>query len=76
VADKKDGKSIWAIGHGLLTGPVLTIANNIWFGQYLAGIPAYDICPKYPAIIGSAVAVKQQYSHPGVGSVSHRRVQV
>jgi hypothetical protein len=76
VADKKDGKSTWAIGDGLLTGPVLTIANDSWFGQYLTGIPAYDICPKYPANIVSAVAVKQQYSHPGVGSVSHRRVQI
>jgi hypothetical protein len=76
VADKKDGKSAWAIDDGLLTGPVLTIANNRSFGQCLVGMPAYDICPKYPLLIGAAAAVKQQYSHPGVSSVSHWRVQV
>jgi len=45
--------------------------HNSRFGQYLAEIPTYVICSKYPALIGAAVAVKQQYSHLGVGSVSH-----
>ena len=45
--------------------------NNSRFGQYLAQIPTYVICSKYPALIGAAVAVKQQYSHLGVNSVSH-----
>jgi hypothetical protein len=76
VANKKDGKSTWAISDGLLTASVMTIANDSWFGQYLAGMPAYDICSKYPALISAAVAVKQQYSHPGVSRVSHWRFQV
>ena len=45
--------------------------NNSRFGQYLAQIPTYVICSEYPALIGAAVAVKQQYSHLGVNSVSH-----
>jgi glucokinase len=45
--------------------------NNSRFGQYLAEIPTYVICSKYPALIGAAVAVKQQYSHLGISSVSH-----
>ena len=45
--------------------------HNSRLGQYLAEIPTYVICSKYPALIGAAVAVKQQYSHLGVGSVSH-----
>ena len=45
--------------------------NNSRFGQYLAEIPTYVICSKYPALIGAAIAVKQQYSHLGVNSVSH-----
>jgi len=45
--------------------------NNSRFGQYLAEIPTYVICSKYPALIGAAIAVKQQYGHLGVNSVSH-----
>jgi len=45
--------------------------NNSRFGQYLAEIPTYVIYSKYPALIGAAAAVKQQYSHLGVNSVSH-----
>lgn len=44
---------------------------NSRFGQYLAEIPTYVISSKYPALIGAAVAVKRQYSHLGVSSVSH-----
>ena len=45
--------------------------HNSRFGQYLAEIPTYVISSKYPALIGAAVAVKQQYSYLGVSSVSH-----
>ena len=44
---------------------------NSRFGQYLAEIPTYVISSKYPALIGAAVAVKQQYSYLGATSVSH-----
>ena len=45
--------------------------HNSRFGQYLAEIPTYVISSKYPALIGAAIALKQQYSHLGVSSVSH-----
>jgi glucokinase len=45
--------------------------NNSRFGKYLSLIPTYVISSKYPALIGAAVAIKQQYSHLGVSSVSH-----
>ncbi|MGD2160290.1 MAG: glucokinase, partial [Gammaproteobacteria bacterium] len=45
--------------------------NNSRFGKYLSQIPTYVISSKYPALIGAAVAIKQQYSHLGVSSVSH-----
>jgi glucokinase len=45
--------------------------HNSRFGKYLAEIPTYVISSKYPALIGAAVAVKRQYSHLGVSSVSH-----
>lgn len=44
--------------------------HNSRFGQYLAEIPTYVISSKYPALIGAAIAVRQQYSHLGVSSVS------
>ncbi len=44
---------------------------NSRFGHYLAEIPTYVISSKYPALIGAAVAVKQQYSYLGATSVSH-----
>ncbi len=44
--------------------------DNSRFGQYLAGIPTYVICSKYPALTGAAIATKQEYSHLGVTSVS------
>ena len=45
--------------------------HNSRFGKYLAEIPTYVISSKYPALIGAAVAVKRQYRHLGVSSVSH-----
>ena len=45
--------------------------HNSRFGQYLAEIPTYVINSKYPALIGAAIAVKQQYSHLGVSSILH-----
>jgi len=44
---------------------------NSRFGHYLAEIPTYVISSKYPALIGAAVAVKQQYSYLGASSISH-----
>ena len=41
------------------------------FSQYLAEIPTYVITSKYPALIGAAVAVKQQYGFLGVTSVAN-----
>ena len=49
--------------------------HNSRFGQYLAEIPTYVICSKYPALIGAAVALKQQYSHLGVSSDSNQAIQ-
>jgi len=45
--------------------------DNSRFGQYLSEIPTYVISSKYPALIGAAVAVKQQYGYLGASSVSH-----
>jgi glucokinase len=45
--------------------------NNSRFGKYLSQIPTYVISSKYPALIGAAVAVKQQYHYLGVTSASH-----
>jgi glucokinase len=45
--------------------------HNSRFGQYLSEIPTYVISSKYPALIGAAVALKQQYSYLGATSVSH-----
>ena len=44
--------------------------HNSRFGQYLAEIPTYVISSKYPALVGAAIAVEQQYGHLGVSSVS------
>lgn len=40
------------------------------FTQYLSEIPTRVINSKYPALIGAAVAVKQEYSYLGATSVS------
>ncbi len=40
------------------------------FSKYVSEIPTYVISSKYPALIGAAVAVKQEYSYLGVTSVS------
>lgn len=45
--------------------------NNARFTQYLAEIPTYVICSKYPALTGAAIATRDQYTHLGVSSVSH-----
>lgn len=45
--------------------------NNTRFRHYLSEIPTFVIESKYPALIGAAVSVKQEYSHLGVTSVSN-----
>lgn len=45
--------------------------NNARFKHYLSEIPTSVISAKYPALIGAAVAVKQQYDYLGVTSVSN-----
>jgi glucokinase len=45
--------------------------NNSRFGQYLADIPTYVICSKYPGLTGAAIATRHQYTHLGVSSISH-----
>jgi glucokinase len=40
------------------------------FSKYVSEIPTYVISSKYPALIGAAVAVKQEYSYLGATSVS------
>ena len=44
--------------------------NNSKFGHYLADIPTYVITSKYPALIGSAIATRSQYSHLGISSMA------
>ena len=44
--------------------------NNARFRHYLSEIPTYVISAKYPALIGAAVAVKQEYDHLGVTSIA------
>ena len=43
--------------------------NNARFRDYLSEIPTYVISAKYPALVGAAIAVKQQYAHLGITSV-------
>ena len=47
---------------------------NSRFGEYLARIPTYVITSKYPALIGAAVSVQEQYGYLGVTSVSSSSV--
>ena len=47
---------------------------NSRFGKYLAKIPTYVITAKYPALIGAAIAVQEQYAYLGVTSVKRSSV--
>ena len=48
--------------------------HNSRLGHYLADIPTYVITSKYPALIGSAVATRTQYSHLGINSMSSQLI--
>ncbi len=59
------------LGHYFDSSPFRThFESKGRFSKYVSEIPTYVISSKYPALIGAAVAVKQEYSYLGATSVS------